>query len=158
MDAPRVTIVIVPRDHFSDTRESLESIFAHTDMPFKLIHVDGGSPRQVKQYIQSKARLKNFNVIRIEHYLSPNHARNIGLRELVVFMDNDAVVAPGWLQPLVECADETGAVVVSPLNCEGKPLHQTIHFAGGEATIQQNRSENPIGRHIIDKTYLSGQP
>jgi GT2 family glycosyltransferase len=162
MDAPRVTIVVVPRDHFSDTRESLESIFAHTEIPFKLVYVDGGSPRHVQQYIESMARIKHFNVIRTDHYLSPNHARNIGLRELtttyVVFMDNDAVVAPGWLQPLVECADETGAVVVSPLNCERKPLHQTIHFAGGEASVQPIRSANPMGRHIIDKIYLSGQP
>jgi hypothetical protein len=27
-----VTIVVVPRDHFSDARESLESIYAHTEL------------------------------------------------------------------------------------------------------------------------------
>jgi hypothetical protein len=84
MGNPRVTIVVVPRDHFSDTRESLENIFAHTDMPFKLVYVDGGSPRHVRHYLQSMARIKKFNVIRTDHYLSPNHARNQDRGEVLI--------------------------------------------------------------------------
>src|SRR5207249_8335576 len=54
-----------------------------------------------------------------ERHLVPNEARNIGLRRVrtryVVFIDNDAVPAPGWLERMVECAEETGAWVVGPL-------------------------------------------
>ena len=50
-------------------RVTIESIFAHTEIPFRMIYVDGGSPRYVQQYIQSKVRIKHFNVIRTDHYL-----------------------------------------------------------------------------------------
>jgi len=38
-------------------------------------------------------------------------------------VDNDVIVSPGWLEALVACAGETGATVVSPLICQGTPLH-----------------------------------
>lgn len=44
MVEPEVTIVVSPRERFSYTRESLESIYEHTKAPFKLVYVDGGSP------------------------------------------------------------------------------------------------------------------
>ena len=91
---PEVTIIVAPRERFSYTRESLESIYEHTQVPFKLIYVDGGSPSHIKKYLENQAQEKQFQIIRTEHYLSPNHARNLGLRQVdtkyVVFIDNDA--------------------------------------------------------------------
>jgi len=49
------------------------------------------------------------------------------------FVDNDVVGAPGWLAALERCAEETGADIVAPLTCIGKPLHGVIHHAGGLA-------------------------
>ncbi|MGB3754791.1 MAG: glycosyltransferase, partial [Rivularia sp. (in: cyanobacteria)] len=116
---PEVTIIVAPRERFSYTRESLESIYEHTQLPFKLIYVDGGSPSHIQNYLETQAAEKQFEVIRTEHYLSPNHARNLGLRKVdtkyVVFIDNDVVVTPGWLKTAVDCAEETNATVVSPL-------------------------------------------
>jgi GT2 family glycosyltransferase len=111
----------------------------------------------VQRYLQSQARQHGFRLIRTEHYLSPNRARNLGLQEArgryVVFMDNDVVVAPGWLPPLFDCAEETGAAVVSPLNCVGRPLHQVVHFAGGEAKVEVTSTGEQPGRHIVDRMY-----
>lgn len=53
----------------------------------------------------------------------------------VVFVDNDVVVSPGWLKALVQCAEETDAAIVGPLTCQDEPIHETIHFANGEARI-----------------------
>lgn len=39
-----VSLVVVPRERFSSTRESLESIYANTDLRFELIYVDARSP------------------------------------------------------------------------------------------------------------------
>jgi hypothetical protein len=36
--------------------------------------------------------------------------------------------------------------------------HHAMQTAGDEGIVQQTRSENPIGKHIVDKIYLSGQP
>ncbi len=111
-----VTIVVVPRERFSCTQASLESIYEHIDFPFKLIYVDGNSPAKVRHYLERKAKEKNFQIIRTDYYLSPNHARNIGLIQVdtkyLVFFDNDVIVSPGWLKALVTCAEETNATVV----------------------------------------------
>ncbi len=141
MPKPRVTIVISPREHFSFARASLESIYQHTSIPFQLIYVDGRSPKPLKKYLEAQARQRGFLLIRSEHYLSPNQARNLALREVdteyVAFVDNDVIVSPGWLETLLGCAEETGAWTVGPLYCIGKPEDQIIHMAGGEAHVEE---------------------
>ncbi len=140
---PAVTIVVVPRERFSCSRTSLESLYVNTHLPFRLIYVDGGSPAHIKRYLKMQAEEKGFQLIRREHYLSPNQARNIGLRradtKYIVFLDNDVEVAPGWLSALVQCAEETSASLVGPLYCIGQPVHQVIHMAGGEARIRETQ-------------------
>jgi GT2 family glycosyltransferase len=158
MTLPEVTIVFVPRERFSCTQESLESLYAHTDYPFQLIYVDGNSPQKVRQYLEQQAQEKNFQLIRKDYYLSPNHARNIGLSfaktKYVVFIDNDVIVTPNWLTNLINCAEETNAAVVGPLMCEKKPLHQRIHFAGGECHIITDIHGQ---QHLREKMYKQGQ-
>jgi GT2 family glycosyltransferase len=161
MREPVVTIIVVPREGFSLTRDSLESIYQHTETPFRLVYVDGGSPRTVQRYLEAQARKKGFHLIRTDYYLSPNRTRNLGLGQVstkyVVFMDNDVIVAPGWLTELVRCAEETGAAIVSPLICHGTPVHETIHCAGGESGVREETDGDKVKRHIIEKIYRQGQ-
>lgn len=155
---PCVTIVVVPRERFSCTRESLESIYEHTDTPFKLVYVDGNSPTKVKRYLEDQSKTRGFKLIRTDYYLSPNHARNIGLAQVdtkyLVFIDNDAVVAPNWLTKLVECAEATGAAVVGPLMCQDRPVHEIVHVAGGDARIWVDKTGK---RRLREKIYLQNK-
>jgi GT2 family glycosyltransferase len=157
MSEPIVTLIVVPRERFSCTQESLESIYENTDFPFKLIYVDGNSPSKVRHYLQTQAQEKNFKLIRTNYYLSPNHARNIGLSHVdtkyLVFVDNDVVMSPGWLTALVNCAESTDATVVGPLMCEKQPIHQRVHFAGGESHIVIDIKGR---RHLREKMYKQG--
>lgn len=157
----KVTIIVSPRERFSFARESLESIYTHTDFPFKLVYVDGNSPANVQRYLESKATAKGFELIRTESYLSPNQARNMGLQkadtEYVVFIDNDVIVTPGWLTSLVKCSDETGATVVSPLICQGTPVHTEVHCAGGEARILRENKDGKTRHRIQEKIYKQGR-
>jgi GT2 family glycosyltransferase len=159
---PTVTIVVVPRERFSYARESLESIFANTSIPFSLVYVDGGSPAYVQQYLKNKAQEKQFQLIRTEHFLSPNQARNLALKQIntqyVLFIDNDVIVTPGWLEKLLNCAAETQATVVCPLTCIGKNLHQKIHLAGGEARIIVDVKGDRIRRKVHEKHYFVNRP
>jgi GT2 family glycosyltransferase len=135
-----VTIVVVPRERFSVSQASLESIYRNTKMPFDLVYVDGGSPAYVQNYLRAKAAEKGFQLHRTEHFLIPNQARNLGLQlargRYVVFVDNDVLVAPGWLEALTGCAEETGASVVAPLYFIGKPEKRRIHMAGGDLQVE----------------------
>jgi GT2 family glycosyltransferase len=130
-----VSVAIVPRETFSDSIASLESFYANTPMPCEMIYVDGNSPEPVRSAIKQWQLEKQFQLIRTEDYLIPNHARNIGLQhaksKYIVFYDNNLVVTPGWLERLVECAEETGAWVVSPVYLEGALAEGEIHTAGG---------------------------
>jgi len=137
--APQVTVVVVPRERFSVSVRSLTRLMGCTGTPFELVYVDGGSPAYVRDRLQEEAARYGFRIVRTERYLSPNQARNLGLQHVttpyVVFLDNDVIVTPGWLDPLVQCAEETGAWVVGPLNFEGDLEDLEIHNAGGFLTF-----------------------
>ena len=159
MNQPKVTLVVVPRERFSYTRESLQSIYQCTRYPFSLVYVDGNSPEKTQKYLVEQAKTKQFKLIRSEKYLTPNQARNIGLKHVntkyVVFVDNDIHVAPGWLEKIVQCAEETAAAVVSPVVCIGQDLHSKIHLAGGEARIVLEIKKDRMGRKVHEKHYFT---
>ncbi|HEY9737805.1 MAG TPA: glycosyltransferase [Trichocoleus sp.] len=158
MTEPIVTIVVVPRERFSCAQDSLESLYSNTEFPFKLVYVDGNSPPPVRHYLQAKSQEWGFEWVRTDYYLYPNQARNLGLAQVktpyLVFVDNDVIVTPGWLQALVQCAEDTGAAVVGPLMCQHQPLHSEIHFAGGESHIWVDK----LGRRRLrEKMYSQGK-
>lgn len=140
MSSPLATIAFVPREVFSTTKRSLERLLAATSGPYELVVVDGGSPPDVEGYLSRRAEQCGFTLLRSEHILSPNQARNFALDHVhtkyVVFMDNDVLPAENWLQPLVECAEETGAWVVGPKYFEHEPECARLHMYGGECGIQ----------------------
>lgn len=157
MTSPLVTIVVVPRERFSYTCESLSSIYQNTELPFTLVYVDGNSPAPIKKYLEVQAEQKQFELIRTDYYLYPNQARNLGLAKVntkyVVFADNDIVVQPGWLKTLVDCAESTNAAVVGPLMCQHEPIHEEIHCAGGESRIIVDAKGR---RRMREKMYKQG--
>ncbi len=156
-----VTIVVSPRERFSVSARSLESLYEHTDAPFDLVYVDGGSPRHVRDYLARAAAERGFTLIRSESFLSPNQARNRALRHVqtryVVFIDNDVVVSPGWLTPLIACAEATGAAIVGPLICQGSPLHAIVHCAGGECGVREIERDGTRERHLVEKIVGQGK-
>ena len=134
----RATVIVTQRERFGMTQESLESLYAHTQQPFSVIVVDGKSPARTTEYLREASTQLGFTLIKDDRYLTPNEARNLGLKaattDYVVVVDNDVIFSDGWLETLVACADETGAGAVAPLTCEGLPTETRIHHAGGAFT------------------------
>ncbi len=130
-----VTVVVVPRERFSDALRSLDSIERNTDRPYELIYIDGNSPADLAGALQRRAAQGNFRLIRSEQHLSPNAARNLALPHVttkyLVFIDNDVIVTPGWLGALVACAEHHGCTAVCPLTFEDEAF-SVVHHAGGE--------------------------
>jgi GT2 family glycosyltransferase len=170
LPTPEVTIIVVPRERFQFAQESLESLYKATNFPFDLIYIDNNSPDSLRRYLTAQAQEKSFRIVRSDRYLSPNAARNFGLQYVtsryVVFVDNDVIFAPGWLEALVNCAQDTNATVVGSLVCQYRPVHQTIHCAGGEFMaaddlerfVQNEPVKNePGGWHIYEKTYFQNR-
>ncbi len=161
MRQPAATIAFVPREQLGTTQHSLETLYERTKPPFELICVDGGSPPAVQGYLENAARRHQFTLLRTESFLTPNQARNIAAERVhtryVVFVDNDVMVGPNFLTPLIQCAEETGAWVVGPLYFELEPESDRIHMYGGECRIQvqPDGSRDLVERHRFAHKRLS---
>jgi GT2 family glycosyltransferase len=156
-----ITIVVTPRDRFCYTQESLESLYRHADAPFELIYLDAGSSDQIRDYLRQQARERKFQLIRVDHFLAPCQARNVARKHIktpyAVFVENDVIFADGWLSPLLKCAEETGCALVCPLTCQDQPVHEDIHFAGGNLEIRERVENGKTERYFYeDFTYKQG--
>jgi glycosyltransferase involved in cell wall biosynthesis len=126
-----VDVVVVPRDRFSMFPQCLEALYAHTDIPFRVIVVAGGIDRRTEEYLrQFQAQKGNVSVVLVDRLLMQGEARNIGLRHAseryCVILENDTIVHENWLAPMLGCMHEEGAAVVMPLIY----WYQRIHAAG----------------------------
>ena len=144
----RCTLVVVPRERFSLAERALATLYARTDLAFDLVYVDAGSPPPVRCHLAEQAARRGFTLIRSDDYLCPNAARNRGARsahgEFLVFLDNDVLVAPGWLASLVACADRTGAGAVAPLYMIGEGAEERVHVGGGYVTLGPEPSRRSL--------------
>jgi GT2 family glycosyltransferase len=158
MPEPQVTIIVVPRERFSHTERTLENIYKHTTVPFSLVCVTGKSPTRIQRYLELESQRKGFRLIPAARYLAPNEARNLGIREAktkyTVFLDNDALVSPGWLEALVQCAEETDAWVVGPVYFIGEFERQIIHMAGGTVHFKEYDGK----RVLYEEQYCLNTP
>jgi GT2 family glycosyltransferase len=154
---PQVTVIVVPRERFSVTQRSLESLYRDTGFPFQLIYVDGGSPPGIARYLAAESKAREFELVRTDRLLAPNEARNLGLARAtgryMAFIDNDVLLAPGWLAALVACAEETGADLVGPLYGVGEPDGGFIHMAGGTTRIEERGGE----RYLLEQHRFAGR-
>jgi len=120
--------------------------------------VDAGSPRRIAKYLAAESKRRRFRLMRLPYYLPPHRARNMGavaaVTRYIVFVDNDVIFSPGWLNKLIECAELAQADVVTPLICIGEPVHTTVHVAGGVVTsVDQNGR-----RRLREVMRFRGQP
>jgi glycosyltransferase involved in cell wall biosynthesis len=142
------SIVITQREGFSRSRESLLSVLTHTPKPYELICVDGASPPEVRDELRRLSEERGFRLLRHERYLSPNEAREAALPfvsgEYTAFLDNDVLVAEGWLEGLLTCAAETGAGVVAPLYLELLEGVERLHMFGGHCRIVESAGDRML--------------
>jgi len=176
MSLPSVAIVVIQRERYSPTMNCLSRLMSATRYPFHLIYVDGNSPKPIHQYLQRMAkRHLNLKLIRLERCLRVNEARNLAIAMLpdvdyVVFLDNDVLIEPGWLEQLISCAEKKQADVVTPLVLEGNGLGpaQQVHIAGLKLSLTQKNNgrqqlcqgqllhRQPIPKHPLHRKNVDG--
>jgi hypothetical protein len=154
-EAPRVTVAVVPRETVTQVRDALCELVANTAGPYRLVIVDACYPAATRRWLDDFARNHDALLLRADCAVTPNEARNAALAcvdtEFVAFLDDNCFVRSGWLDALVDCADETGAGVVAPLygfrtSREGE---ETVHVFAGRAHV-----EVEDGRRLIDDGHL----
>jgi GT2 family glycosyltransferase len=161
-DNPSATIVFVFRERLSPTLACLQHLLCTTSGPFELICVDGGAPESISASLRELAAKHCFTLIRSEHYLSPNESRNLALKHVqtpyVVFVDNDVKVSQNWLDPLVRCAEETGAWLVAPLYMESIGRELKVHMFGGKVRVRDADGRPAyFEKHNLEHEPLNGE-
>jgi GT2 family glycosyltransferase len=143
--APKIaltTIVIPCWNGLRYTKDCLASVKRWTPEPHEIVLVDNGSTDGTARYARSLG-WKNLSVIRNEENLGFARAINQGISRArgryVVWLNSDAVAAPGWLTRMIACVERApwvGAVGPSTNNIRGlqesgrQPrLDQLPHFA-----------------------------
>jgi len=111
-EKPFASVVVVSHGSEALTRLCVESVLADPGAPpFELIVVDNGSQDGSRAYLQTIARrFPNVTLLLNERNRGFAAACNQGLAcargELLVLLNNDAIVPPGWLKRLAAHASE----------------------------------------------------
>ena len=121
VDDPLVSIVMVTYGNWPLVRRSLEALLERTDPVYELIVVDGASPDDTAQRLSEE--VEGASLVLSKENLGFGGGSNLGAEQAkgryVCFLNSDALVEPGWLDPLVEMLEEdptTGAAIPMFLN------------------------------------------
>lgn len=117
-----VDIIICVYNAYEDVKKCIESVYAYTRHPYRLIIVDDNSAELTQKYLEKIAE-ENNNVLLIRN-TSENHgytyAANIGLRasnaDYNVLLNSDTIVSKHWIDNMIKCAHERNADLVGPLS------------------------------------------
>jgi GT2 family glycosyltransferase len=160
---PRVSIVIPAFDQHRFTYSCIRSIALHTEpQDYEIVVVDDASREPVSTAL---AHVGGARIIRNDSNLgfigSCNRGAAVARGEVLVFLNNDTLVTPGWLASLLDTLREpqvglVGAKLVFP---DG-----TLQEAGG--IVWRNGSASNVGRnddpgkpaynYVRDVDYCSG--
>jgi GT2 family glycosyltransferase len=102
-DEPVVSIITLTFNKAEFTYQYLESIIAHTDIPYELIIVDNGSHDETTSLLD---RLENVTIIKnnenLGFIMGCNQGASKARGKYLVFLNNDIIVTPEWLSKLVK--------------------------------------------------------
>jgi GT2 family glycosyltransferase/glycosyltransferase involved in cell wall biosynthesis len=100
---PVVSIVVPSFNRAEDLYQCLESVLAHTTIPFEVIVIDDGSEDDTPQLLQ---RVRNVTWARNdenrEFIRTCNRGIGLAKGRYLLFLNNDVTVTPQWVATLVE--------------------------------------------------------
>lgn len=139
---PVATIIITPRDRYTGLDACVDSVFRHTQVPFRLWILDLGYPSSVIGPVRRRLRehpgVRFFELGLRAPMDALRHVQHLVDTPAVVLLDNDSLVTEGWLPPLLQAMLD-GHAVVTPLILEregvdrGAPLRN--HLYTGELRV-----------------------
>lgn len=160
-DNQRFSFVILTHNRLDVTKDCIESILS-TSSNYELILIDNASTDGTVEWL--KSRVPFAKIIENKENLGVVKARNQGLKlttaDLVVMMDNDVVLQPGWFQdmsqPLREGYDIVGIEGwqldhnwAASWKCQ-KP-HERFDYLGGACNIFKRKVFETAG--LLDEGF-----
>jgi GT2 family glycosyltransferase len=144
----RASLVVVTWNALEWSRRCIESIVEHTDIPYELIVVDNGSTDATRDFLREEVR--NGTIILNDTNLGFGVAANIGAARaqspILVFINSDVIVSPGWLEPLCRrLEDDSDTAVAGPmiLDLDGRIDHAGALFAHDAWGMHYGAGDDP---------------
>ena len=117
LDEPSVSVVMVLYGGGKIACRAISALTANTEPVFELIVVDNASPDDSLARVEAHA--EGATIVRNEANVGFGPASNQGAQlargRLLCFLNSDALVEPGWLQPLLDVLAEPGVGAAVPL-------------------------------------------
>ena len=118
---PRASIVVVTYGNLVYNRLCLESVLANTHgVEYELVVVDNGSPDETPAYLRVLARLHpqvrvHCNARNLGFAAASNQGLAAATGEVLVLLNNDTIVPPGWLARLDRHLEDPAVGLVGPV-------------------------------------------
>jgi len=134
---PEVSIIIPVFNRAELTRQCLETTYRTAPDFCEIIVIDNGSTDETPAYLAGEAAAGRVTVIRSERNLGFARACNLGALKaqgrLLIFLNNDTIPTPGWVEAMVQAAARPGVGIVGArlLYPDGRIQHAGIVFRRG---------------------------
>ena len=121
-ERPLVSIVMLTFNALEYTRRCVDSLSRHTSYPHEVIFVDNGSTDDTKDYLRGVvAANADYQLIDNETNLGFSAGNNQGVKaaggRYVLLLNNDVLVADGWLESLVSALERDERIgMVGPVS------------------------------------------
>jgi len=110
---PQVTLLMLTLNALAYTRQTIESIYQHTETPFNLIVIDNGSADKTPEYLRADDR---FLHIENESNLGFASAFNLAFpfvnTPYFAILNNDIVVTDGWLKKMIRTMESDPQIAI----------------------------------------------
>jgi len=130
VENPRVSIIIPVFNQISLTLKTLASLVSHTPPCYEAIVVDDASTDATPELLSRLKHLRYFRQEENRGFLdTANHGASLAKGEFLVFLNNDTLLTPGWLEALLapfEDNEKVGIVGAKLLYPDGR-----LQEAGG---------------------------
>lgn len=114
-------IIIPVWNELAFTKDCIDSIRKNTDSDYRLVIIDNASQSDTKNYLEGVKASGEFSVtlIRNDENLGFVKAVNQGINAsnapFVCLLNNDTLVAKGWLKEMIDIADSAGDIgIINP--------------------------------------------
>ncbi|HVC09437.1 MAG TPA: glycosyltransferase family 2 protein [Elusimicrobiota bacterium] len=138
---PLASIIVPCWNNLRYTRECVRSILRWPSASCELIFIDNGSTDGTAAFLDRLKKQARARVLSNQSNLGFPHAINQGMKaakgDYLVWLNNDAVVTPGWLDRLIAVAERyPKAGAIGPLvNGDAANLHFPLDYLAAMAAL-----------------------
>lgn len=131
------------------TRQCVDSMIKHGVDLSRLVVVDNGSTDETHSYLETlPLGGRIFNQANLGCGVAWNQGALALQAEWTIIMNNDVLVSQGWIENMINAAEQNGLKIISPALIEG-PLDYDFDAFAIESSIKMENALRLGGRHAV---------